>query len=123
MITRRLWLVANVLFLGPISLHAQGIQTIEIEKVQLAQSLAATVHDAAGSPIAGAVVEEFAPGWKRLLRSAKTDGAGVFTLAPVKGRDLYYLQLRSYGFNPLRVRVRVDRKRGKELHLQMEVSN
>ena len=42
--------------------------------------------------------------------------------AMVKGRDLYYLQITSHGFDPLRVRVKVDRKRGKKLELQMEVS-
>jgi len=122
MVTRRPWFVASLLLLAAIRLHAQGIQTIEIEKVQLAESLAATVHDAAGSPIVGAVVEEFTPGWNRALRSAKTNQAGLFTFAPVKGRDLHYLQITSYGFNPLRIRVKLDRKRGKKLELQMEVS-
>jgi hypothetical protein len=105
----------------PIHVYPQ-YQTIEIEKVQLARSLGAVVHDPTGSPIPGVLVEEFSSDWKESLRSTKTDASGSFTFAPVKGRGIYYLQLRMKGLDPLRVRVKLDAKRGKNLHLKMEVA-
>jgi len=121
MVSRLLKLAGCLLFLVPTQLHAQ-VQIIEFQRVQLARSLQALVCDAANSPMAGVSVEEFSSDWKESLRSTTTDAAGRFTLVPVKGRDIYYLQLRIEGWNPLRVRVRVDPKHGKELHLKMEIS-
>jgi hypothetical protein len=40
-------------------------------------------------------------------------------VATVKGRNVYCFQLSFYAYNPLRVRVEVDVKRGKELQLEM----
>jgi len=119
MFNRLLWLSFGFLFLVPIHLSAQ-YQTIEIEKVQLACSLAAMVLDAAGSPIPGVLVEEFSSDWKESLRSTKTDATGGFTFAPVKGRDVYFLQLRINGFD--RVRVKIDPKQGKNLRLKLELA-
>jgi len=121
MFNRLLWLSFSFLFLGPIHLHAQ-YTTIEIEKVQLVRSLAAVVLDRAGSPIPGVLVEECSSDWKQSLRSIKTDATGGFTFASVKGRDVYYLQLRMNGFNLLRVRVKIDPKRGKNLRLKLQVA-
>ncbi len=110
-------------------LHIQGCkcagfryQIIEIEKVQLATSLAAVVTDITGTRMPGVLVEEFSSNWKQSLRSTKTDAKGRFTLAPVKGRDVYYLQLRMNGFDPLRVRVKIDPKEGKNLRLTLEIA-
>jgi hypothetical protein len=122
MTTRLLWFVVGFLFSVPVDLDAQGVAIIEIENVQLARSLAAVVHDPAGFPMASVLVEELSSDWKESLRSTKTDATGAFTFAPVKGRDIYYFQLTLKGFNPLRLRVKLDRKRGKELQLQMEFS-
>ena len=121
MFNRLLWLSFSFLFLVPTQLYSQ-YQTIEIEKVQLARSLGAVVHDPTGSPIPGVLVEEFSSDWKESLRSTKTDTSGGFTFAPVKGRGIYYLQLRMNGFDPLRVRVKLDTKRGTNLQLKMEVA-
>jgi Carboxypeptidase regulatory-like domain len=121
MLNRLFWLSFSFLFVMPIHLYSQ-YQTIEIEKVQLARSLGAVVHDATGSPISGVLVEEFSSDWKESLRSTKTDSSGGFTFAPVKGRGIYYVQLRMNGFDPLRVRVKLDAKRGTKLQLKMEVA-
>jgi Carboxypeptidase regulatory-like domain len=121
MLNRHLWLSFGFLFFVPIHLYAQ-YTTVVIEKVQLARSLAAVVLDPAGSPIPGVLVEEFSSDWKESLRSTMTDATGGFTFAPVKGRDVYYLQLRMNGFDPLRVRVKVDPKRGKNLQLELEIA-
>ena len=122
MINRLVWVFASFLFLVPVNLDAQGVATIEIENVQLARTLAAAVHDPVGYPLPSVLVEERTSDWKELLRSTKTDAAGAFTFAPVKDRSVHYLQLTMKGFNPLRVRVKVDSKRGKELQLKMELS-
>ena len=122
MIDRLVWVVSGFLLLFPAHLHAQGVSTIEYEKVQVARSLAAVVVDPTGSPIPGVLVEECSSDWKESLRSTKTDTAGSFTLAPVKGRSVYYLQLRMNGFNPLRVPVKLNPKHGKNLQLTLEVA-
>ena len=106
----------------PTHLRAQGVSMIEFQHVQLVRSLAGVVHDAAAAPMAGVLVQEFTSDWKRALRSIKTDDAGHFALGPVRGRHVYLLQLTFKGFNPIRVRVEIDAKRGKELQLKMEVS-
>jgi Carboxypeptidase regulatory-like domain len=105
--------LASFLFLAPIHLYGQ-YATIEIEDVQVVRSVAAVVHDPTGSPIPGVSVEEFRSDWKESLRSTKTNTAGGFTFAPVTGRCIYYLQFRMNGFDPLRVRLRLDPKRGKK---------
>jgi len=105
----------------PIHVHAQ-YQIIEIEKVQLATSLAAVATDITGTRMPGVLVEEFSSDWKQSLRSTKTDAKGRFTLTPVKGRDVYYLQLSMNGFDPLRVRVKIDPKEGKNLRLTLEIA-
>ena len=120
MFNRLLWLSFSFLFMVPIHVYSQ--YSIEIEKVQLARSLGAVVHDATGSPIPGVLVEELSSDWKKSLRSTQTDTTGGFTLAPVKGRSVYYLQLSKYGFNSLRVRVKLDPKHGTNLQLKMEIA-
>jgi hypothetical protein len=122
MITRLLSFIAIALVFAPVCLNAQGVITIDIENVQSTRAVAAIVHDPAGFPMAGVLVEELTSDWKESLRSTKTNASGAFTFAPAKGRDVYYFQLTLKGFDPLRVRVRVDHKRGKELRLQMEPS-
>ena len=107
---RLLWFTAFFLFLIPVSLDAQ--YSVEIENVQLARSLAGVVVDPLGAPIPGVLVEEVGPDWKESSRSTTTDKNGSFVFAPVSGRRLYYFQLRQNGFNPLLVRVKVDRRRG-----------
>jgi Carboxypeptidase regulatory-like domain len=121
MLNRLLGLSFSFLVLVPIHVHAQ-YQIIEIEKVQLARSLDAEVFDLAGSPISGAVVEEFSSEWKELLRTTKTDPTGKFSFAPVKGRDVYYIQLSMDGFDPLRIRLKIDPKQGKNLRLKLKVA-
>jgi hypothetical protein len=116
-----LWSFVGFLFLAPIYLCAQ-YQTVEIEELQLAPSLTAEVLDPAGSPISGALVEEFSSDWKESLRTTKTDASGRFSFAPVRGRDVYYLQVRMDGFDPLRVRVKIDPKQRKNLQLKLQVA-
>jgi hypothetical protein len=62
------------------------------------------------------------PGWKQAFRSTQADNKGRFTLAPVQGRNIYYLQVSSPNFDPLRVRVAISIKNGKELKLRLVVA-
>lgn len=119
-LNRLLCFTAFFLFLVPVSLDAQ--YSVQIKNVQSARSLAGVVVDPSGAPIPGVLVEEVSPDWKGSLRSTKTDANGSFEFDPVKGRRLYYFQLRQDGFNPLLVRVKVDRRRGKDLRLTLIVA-
>ena len=123
MITRLAWFGGSFLLLSACYVDAQGISILELRNVQLVQAPAAVVHDPAGFPLAGVSVEEFSSDWKESLRSTKTDVAGAFSFSPVKGREIYDFQLRMDGFDPLRVRVRMDRKHGRELRLEMILSS
>jgi Carboxypeptidase regulatory-like domain len=114
--------VAFWLFIvSPSLLHA-GVEIVEVERIQIAKSVSATVTGPGDSPLPGAKVEEMSPDWKQVLRSTQADDAGRFTLAPVNGRRIYYLQISYPNFNPLRVRVSLSTRKGKELRLQLEVA-
>jgi hypothetical protein len=121
--THFVYVIASILFFVPGLPAAQGYIEIEIGNLQLSRSLAGIAHDQHGLPVEGVLVEELGSGWKDPLRSTKTDAAGAFAFSPVKGREIYYFQLRKDGFDPLRVRVKIDRRRGKSLKLQMSVAN
>lgn len=90
--------------------------------MQLARSLAGVVTDMKGTRMADVLVEEFSSDWTRPIRSTKADAKGGFTFAPVEGRDVYLLQLKLDNFDPLRVRVKIDRKQGKNLLLKLEIA-
>jgi Carboxypeptidase regulatory-like domain len=103
-----------------LELHA-GVETVEIGDVQVAPTISAVVGEPSGEPLKNCVVEEFDPGWTNVLRSTRTDSAGVFSFAPLNARKLYYIQVSYPGTNPLRFRLMI-RKRAKQLRLQMELS-
>jgi len=119
--TRLLCLSALVgLLCFPFEIRGQ-YRVIELADVQLAKSLSAVVRDPTGSPLTKVLVEEFSPDWKTLLRTTATDNHGRFSLATGQGRNIYCLQLSSPGFDPLRVRIQVDRKRGGNLELKLVI--
>jgi carboxypeptidase family protein len=105
----------------PLKVRAQ-YQVIELSDVQLAKTLSAVVQDPTDSPLSNVLVQEFDPKWKTVLRTSATDKTGRFSLAPVQGRRVYCLQLSTPGFDPLRVRVQVDSKRGTNLKLRLEIA-
>jgi len=117
--SRILWIVSSFFVCLPTSLHAQGVSTIEYQKAQVVLSLAGVVHDTAQSPMAGVLVEEFSSNWKIALRSTESDQQGHFVMLPVRGRKTYFLQFSFRNCNPIRMRVEVDSKRGKELKVEM----
>ena len=119
MISRILWIVGSFFVCLPISLHAQGVSTIEYKDVQVVLSLAGVAYDPAASPMAGVLVEEFSSDWKLALRSTESNQQGHFVMPPVKGRKIYFLQFSFRNCNPIRMRVKVDSRHGKELRIEM----
>ncbi len=63
--------------------------------------------------------EEFSSDWKTALRSTKTDQQGRFVMTTLKDRNSYFLQFSFRNCNPIRVRVKVDAKLGKEMQVKM----
>lgn len=120
--TRFLSLAAIVgLLCLPLKIDAQ-YQIVELADVQLAKSLSAVIQDPVGSPLPNVLVQEFTPDWKTVLRTSAADNHGRFSLATVQGRKIYYLQFSTPGFDPLRVRFQVDRKRGARLKLRLMIA-
>ena len=105
----------------PLRARAQN-QIIELSDVQSAKASSAVVQDRTDSPLSNVLVQECDPEWKTVLRTSATDNHGRFSLAPVQGRRIYCLQLSTPGFDRLRVRVQVDRKRGTDLKLRLEIA-
>jgi hypothetical protein len=104
----------------PLKMDAQ-YQVIELADLQLVKSLSAVVEDPAGS-LTNVLVQEFSPDWKTVLRTSATDSHGKFSLTSVQGRKIYFLQLSTPGFDPLRLRIQVDRKRGANLELKLTIA-
>jgi hypothetical protein len=116
--------VMLAVFLAFLSGFIQANEEIAVLGLQHAKCLCGVVT-VNGVPVQYAKVEEFGPDWKGTLRSTDTDSEGRFTLAPVKGQLVYYLQVstRGTGVNPLRVPVEIGRFRGvKFLHLQLHLA-
>ena len=105
----------------PLKMDAQ-YQVIELADLQLVKSLSAVVEDPAGSPLTSVLVQEFSSDWKTVLRTSATDSHGKFSLTSVQGRKIYFLQLSTPGFDPLRLRIQVDRKRGANLELKLTIA-
>jgi hypothetical protein len=122
------WLLAIFLLLSIISLAGRVHAAEEIVELRLqrAKCLCGIVTYVNGDPVPDAQVEELGQDWKgSQLRSTKTDSEGRFTLASIKGRKIYYLQIssRQPGVNPLRVPVQISRFRGtKLLRLQLRLA-
>jgi hypothetical protein len=71
-----------------------------------------------GEPVKGAKVTELTSDWKSELRVTSTDSEGCFSLAPVKGSKVYYLEITvpgAAGVNPLRVPAKINWFWGKGL--------
>jgi hypothetical protein len=119
------WVVA--LLLSIICFHPRAVaaeQTVEL-RLQTVRALKGIVVYDNGDIVKGAKVAELTSDWKTELRETHTDEEGRFSLTPVKGHTVYYLQITVSdvaGVNPLRVPVKLNRWWGKgslRLHLQL----
>ena len=107
------------LFVLSSGMAAQGVEEIVELRLQRAKCLCGVVLYPDDAPVSGAKIEELGKDWKGSLRSTFADSRGSFTLEPVKGRKVYYLQITApasaHGINPLRVPVQVVHFRGTKL--------
>ncbi len=93
---------------------------VESSHVQIAKSLSGTVVDTAGFPLSGVRVIEVKSNWQSTQRSTVTDSEGRWSLVPVANRQVYYIRIvASVLFKEVRIRVRVDPKKGKDLRIEV----
>jgi hypothetical protein len=97
-------------------------QTVEIAKIQTAKALAGTVVDPVDSVVQGVQVLEVSSDWQTVLRITTTDSNGKWSLEPVPKQQVYYLRFVANGFNPLQVRVRLNRTKGRELRFKLPIA-
>ena len=106
--------------------RARAAEEIVELRLQHAACICGIVTFVNGDVAVGAKIEELGPDWTGApLRSTESNSEGRFTLPPVKGRRVYYLQIsiRGPGVNPLRVPVQINRFRGtKLLRLQLHMA-
>jgi len=95
------------------------MEIVEIEKPQLAKSVAGVVADPSGGPLSGVMVEERSEDWKTVLRSTETDGKGRFRFSATPKKSLYQLQFGRAGFNWLRITLKLDKKAGAVITVKM----
>jgi Carboxypeptidase regulatory-like domain len=108
--------------LPPAQISCQGVSTIQYAKPFVVQQLAGTVIDTAESPIANARVEVCEAHWRNCTKSTVTNRRGEFSFSALKKAQLFYLRLSSPGFNPLEVKVKINRRAKRKLALHMTVA-
>lgn len=99
-----------------------GIDTVEIQKVQIVRAVSGTVSDPAGAPIVGAVVAELGMDSKTVIRTVQTDTNGHFSLPARSHQRIYTLRISMDNFNPLIVHVKTSRWARTMLKLHLWVS-
>ena len=119
--TRVLWICALGFWLTAAAARA-GVETVEIEKIQVVGAISGTVSDSSGAPVAAAKIEEVSPDWKTVIRSSTADKNGCFELKPDPNWKLYHIVISAHNFNSTRMRVRLSRKSIKQLDVRLAVS-
>ena len=85
-------------------------ELVEIEEPQPSQRLEGIVVDSSGAPIEGMTVTDRTDGWGAVLRSTKTDKRGHFRFSAESSKALYYLKFEHALFNPLQLKLKLDKK-------------
>jgi hypothetical protein len=65
------------------------METVEIEKPQVAKKLAGVVNDPSGASLSDVTVEERSDDWKTVPRSTRTDETGRFHFSR-SAKTVYY---------------------------------
>jgi hypothetical protein len=101
-----------------------GVEIVEIGNAQIIKSLGGTVADPADSPLSNVQVVEVTPDWQTTIRSTTTDAKGRWSLPVVSGRRTYLLRFitKQCCFNEVRCRVKLNNRKGKELHITLPLS-
>lgn len=81
-----------------------------LEEPLPAQPVEAVVLDPAGEPIPDMAVSDCTPEWAAVLRSTSTDSKGWFGLSRQPGKTVYYLRFDHHSFNPLGLKLKLDKK-------------
>lgn len=120
------WVVALLLSLMSFRPRVYGAEQIVELSLQTVKALKGIVVYPNGDIVKGAKVVELTSDWKTELRETHTDEEGRFSLTPVKGRTVYYLQItvpEVAGVNPLRVPAKINRLWGKgSLRLRLQLA-
>ncbi len=111
----------TVVVIGLVSGAVAGVETVEMQKVQVVRSVSGVVNDPAGVPIEGAVVAELVGDGGRVVRTVQTDENGYFSLPPERNQRIYLIRISRNGFNPLIVHVKTTRWTKKTLKLRLEI--
>jgi hypothetical protein len=81
-----------------------------IETPQPAQHVEGVVLDTLGAPISEMIVSDCDEKWAATLRSTTTDTKGHFRFSEEPGKTLYYLRFDHPSFNPLGLKLKLDKK-------------
>ena len=84
-------------------------QLVTIEESQPARHVEGVVVDPSGAPISDMVVTDRSDQWAAVLRTTTTDSKGRFRFSHQSGKTVYYLQFDHPLFNPLRLRLKLDK--------------
>ena len=85
-------------------------ELVVIEKLQPAQRVEGIVLDPSGAPIPNMTVTDCTEEWAAVLRSTTTDSNGHFRFSSQRGKSVYYLHFEHALFNPLELRLKLDKK-------------
>ncbi len=84
-------------------------ELVVIEELQPAQRVEGVVLDPSGAPIPDMTVTDCTEEWVSVLRSTTTDSKGRFRFSQQRGRSVYYLRFDHALFNPLQLRLKLDK--------------
>jgi len=85
-------------------------ELVTIDELQPAQRVEGVVLDPSGAPIPNMTVTDRSEEWVAILRSTTTDSNGHFRFSSQRGKSVYYLRFDNALFNPLQLRLKLDKK-------------
>ena len=85
-------------------------ELVTIDELQPAQRVEDIVLDPLGAPIPNMTVTDRSNEWAAVLRYAITDSNGHFRFSSQRGKSVYYLRFENALFNPLQLRLKLDKK-------------
>lgn len=85
-------------------------ELVVLEELQPAQRVEGIVLDPSGAPIPNMTVTDRTEEWAAVLRTTTTDSNGQFRFSSQRGKSVYYLRFDNALFNPLELRLKLDKK-------------
>jgi hypothetical protein len=104
------WIATAVLCAAFVTSAKAVRELVVIEELQPAQRVEGIVLDPSGAPIPRMTVSDRTQGWAAVLRSTTTDSNGHFRFSSQRGKTVYYLRFDNALFNPLQLRLKLDKK-------------